>query len=536
MIIAFVENRSIVAWLALVGTVACGSSASPALFVDVKTDLHAGSHFATVRTDVRLASSSETLATQSWTPGADPDLVAGARVATITGLPPGEYAIDVALLDEVGDEVLSRSTRARVSGAFGLTVVLSRSCVRRSCDPGEACFAGACVDEGCHADALDLCPEPPQCRVDADCPAPDACSVGACVEGACFRVFSDDRGLSDGSGVPDDPFLLAEACQLDAVRDRPEAHFRLTADIDLAGYAFEPIPLLRGSVDGAGYAVRGLTIVDARRTALHLIRSVQGGRVSDLRLEDVRLEGHGEVAPLAGSVTDGGVLSNVHVTGDATIHHRVLAGVALRIESSGQILDASFDGVLRNTAERGPDAGYVGGVIESCDGTCRGLLSRGRIENAGWKSGGITHRVGGHLSRCASLMGVAGGSRVGGVVSILSGIVEDCYARGELSGTDLVGGTAAEIWMSTLDSRVTRTYFAGRLTGSAPRGIVGFGAVAVSDCAWDSETTGISEAGGGVGADARALTTAQMQDPSTFPTWSSPWVLEPGAYPSLGIE
>ncbi len=48
--------------------------------------------------------------------------------------------------------------------------------------------------------------------------------------------LTDGGGLfAGGSGAEDDPWLITTAEALDAVRNDPNAHYRLGADIDLSG-------------------------------------------------------------------------------------------------------------------------------------------------------------------------------------------------------------------------------------------------------------------------------------------------------------
>lgn len=67
-----------------------------------------------------------------------------------------------------------------------------------------------------------------------------------------------------GSGTIEDPYLVATAEDLDAVRNDLTAYYLQTADIDLGGYEnWEPIgpdgeTLFSGSYDGQGHTVSGI--------------------------------------------------------------------------------------------------------------------------------------------------------------------------------------------------------------------------------------------------------------------------------------
>ena len=61
---------------------------------------------------------------------------------------------------------------------------------------------------------------------------------------------ADGGGLfAGGSGAEDDPWLITTADALDAVRNDPNAHYRLGADIDLSGEDWTPIGAFRETED-----------------------------------------------------------------------------------------------------------------------------------------------------------------------------------------------------------------------------------------------------------------------------------------------
>ena len=80
--------------------------------------------------------------------------------------------------------------------------------------------------------------------------------------------------FSCGSGTVSDPYIIVTAEQLDAVRNRTNAHYRLNSNINLAPYlasggagyskwgsaGWAPIPSFSGTLNGAGYKITGLWI------------------------------------------------------------------------------------------------------------------------------------------------------------------------------------------------------------------------------------------------------------------------------------
>lgn len=66
--------------------------------------------------------------------------------------------------------------------------------------------------------------------------------------------------FAGGSGTPADPYQIATAAQLDGIRNHLDAHFILTANIDLNGVRFLPIcDDFSGSLDGNGFAISNWT-------------------------------------------------------------------------------------------------------------------------------------------------------------------------------------------------------------------------------------------------------------------------------------
>jgi hypothetical protein len=70
-----------------------------------------------------------------------------------------------------------------------------------------------------------------------------------------------------GAGTVDDPYQIATADQLDEVKNHLDVgvYFKLTADIDLVGYNWQPIGAdsnngFKGNVEGNGFKIKNLTI------------------------------------------------------------------------------------------------------------------------------------------------------------------------------------------------------------------------------------------------------------------------------------
>ncbi|MHC4498556.1 MAG: GLUG motif-containing protein, partial [Planctomycetota bacterium] len=115
---------------------------------------------------------------------------------------------------------------------------------------------------------------------------------------------------------------------------------------------------------------------------------------------------------------------------------------------------------------------------------------------------------------------VVGFFDVGGLVGDNSGTISDSYARGNATGSTRVGGLVGGNWNPWMEGvqydngNIYRSYSVGRPSaGSWVGGLVGITDedTTVSDCFWDTQTSGMSTSAGGTGK-----TTTEMQTESTF--------------------
>ena len=244
----------------------------------------------------------------------------------------------------------------------------------------------------------------------------------------------------------------------------------LTADLDLSGVDFTPIPTFGGTFLGQGHTISGLCLTSAGSTQ-GLFRYIQpGGLVRDLTVK-------GTVAPGGTRSTVGGIVGNnagtlqscaFHgvVQGDATVGgiagynsitgeitgcsvsgsvsgKNITGGIAgrnlgllLKCESSAgvnltrketnvDLMDADAAAILEEQAaaddetyhlldgcfDTGGIVGYSSGVVQSC-------VNRGTVgyPHVGYNTGGIAGRQDGYLSGCINSGTVYGRKDVGGIV------------------------------------------------------------------------------------------------------------------------
>lgn len=109
------------------------------------------------------------------------------------------------------------------------------------------------------------------------------------------------------------------------IRNDLGGSYRLTADIDLAGYSsgdgWEPIgdggsPFI-GTFDGNGYTVRNLTI-DSTANSVGLFGATQGATIANVRLTGANVKGTKSVGALVGWAQDGTTITGSSVAGTVT--------------------------------------------------------------------------------------------------------------------------------------------------------------------------------------------------------------------------
>ena len=189
------EARSRVAPLFLITLVPLvfGCEPEPTLYVELRTNLHAGLEFTSVETEVYPGGGQSSLdlpqiVSDPRSFGLDAPALDGVRVASFPGLLPGNYIVHVILFDASGAEVADGLKLLRFDGTRVVPVVVHRECRGVSCpaegSPTEiACLGGRCVHPGCPEDPS-LCPEP-ECEHDSECESHGP----SCVRGVCLARF-----------------------------------------------------------------------------------------------------------------------------------------------------------------------------------------------------------------------------------------------------------------------------------------------------------------------------------------------------------
>lgn len=216
----------------------------------------------------------------------------------------------------------------------------------------------------------------------------------------------------------------------------------LTADLDLSGSDFTPVPIFQGTFHGNGHTISGLSF-DKKGSKVGLFRTLTASAV----VEDLTVEGTlapqgsaGQAGLLAGenygtvnrcaaqgSVTgqedigglvglngEGGLLSACSSAADVT---GVTNVGGITGQNLGTVENCSNTGNLNTESDQDTPTS-VGGIAGLSRGTIRGCTNSGPVgyQHVGYNMGGIAGMQSGEISNCANTAPIQGRKDVGGIV------------------------------------------------------------------------------------------------------------------------
>lgn len=242
----------------------------------------------------------------------------------------------------------------------------------------------------------------------------------------------------------EDLIRLGKNCALDSWSQGRTV--RLTADLDLSGREFTPIPTFGGTFEGQGHTISGLFIT-SDGSSMGLFRFLQEGAVlRDLNVKGVVSPG-GSAAQVGGiaGVNRGSIQS---CTFDGAVQgESCVGGVAGLNRESGEIAGCSVSGQITGTSATGGVAGKNLGLLLRCGSsasvnTASPDTSRTLQDLA---SGVVAAPLPAEDSEQELDDLLASHSDTGGVAGLSSGVVQSCFNSGEVGYPHVgynVGGVA----------------------------------------------------------------------------------------------
>ena len=169
---------------------------------------------------------------------------------------------------------------------------------------------------------------------------------------------------------------------------------------------------------------------------------------------------------------------------------------------------------------------YTGGLIGHCrETTIDNCYSTGVVNGNSGTGGLIGKNIqNSTISSCYSSVVVNGYNSTGGLISTCyDSTVNNCYSTGTVNGTYYTGGLIGYC----LSSLVNNCYSTGLVNGDVNHDIGGLIAINffsnVTNCFWDTQTSGQTASAGGTGK-----TTAEMKTQSTYTNWDFTTIWEMG--------
>jgi len=293
---------------------------------------------------------------------------------------------------------------------------------------------------------------------------------------------------SGGDGSEQSPYLIAtpqDLNEIDLHMDHRDKCFKLIADIDMSAYSYQKAVMrtfsgggfFKGTFDGNGHVIKNLTI-NAQGNDQYWVglfgRIENPAMIKNLKLENVVITSIGDsVSGLCG-YNDQGTISNCSVS-----------------------VTVSCEGL-----DIGGLCGYNnGGIIVDCY-----AVSNIQTSNSSQNIGGLCGiNAGGQISSSYAISNILGGDECRGIGSLCgrntsSGLIENCYAEGEVKGNINVAGLCGLNFSET----ITKCYSTSKVssTGGYPThigGFCGWNNDTISNSFWDTETSNSTQSDGGTG-------------------------------------
>lgn len=338
--------------------------------------------------------------------------------------------------------------------------------------------------------------------------------------------------FAGGDGTPENPYLIEDAFDLDAVRNNLRAHYQLINDIDLnispfnEGEGWNPIGdsnnRFIGTLDGNGNVIKNLYINRPDKNYQGLFGYGASCKLIDVAIENVDIIGMSSSGGLIGYI-ENSYIDGSHTTG--------------------------------NVVGRGLVGGLVGGVGGTGNSNIYRSYSLCNITGTSYIGGLVGRLYDSRIYECYAAGSVRGTERVGGLVgetigSLRGSDIQNSYAANYVQGNDRVGGLIGNMSgsgiASTRRARIYKSYSTGKVIGSTNVGGLVGARTSSSYCPveqsfWDIEASEKPNSSGGVG-----YTTEQMKSAQTFidANWHieknengvSIWILKDGEYPKLWYE
>jgi len=320
-----------------------------------------------------------------------------------------------------------------------------------------------------------------------------------------------------GQGTELNPYLIYDTCDLGAIWQKPDSHYRMENDIDLSDMTFSTAIVVSfgGTFDGSGYVIRNLNINGGSYLGA-FGRMV--GQVINLGIQDSSITGGDYSRCLGGLCAENykGSINNCYVIGNMAggRYSRNLGGLC-GTNAEGNISYCYTKGNL--THQGHTSFANLGGLCgNNSGGTITNSYSTANVSgeyissNLGGLCGSNTRD--GIITECYSTGSVNGYRYLGGLCgdNWLGGDISNCYARGIVNGDDYIGGLCGRNY----ESSITNCYSTGSVNGdSYLGGFCGYSVNGIFSSCYFLYTSGPSNGNG------KPRTDSELKQQDNFINW-----------------
>ena len=173
----------------------------------------------------------------------------------------------------------------------------------------------------------------------------------------------------------------------------------------------------KGTFDGKGYTITGLTIPTSDNECMGFIGMLDGGTVKNVKFASVSVNGKDDVGTAVGRIISGGIVSGVQVLGGTVSGAKRVGGVVGSIKASGTVSDCTNAAGVTATGRN------AGGIVGSAYYTETGKQM--------------------YITNCVNNGAVTASGVCGGIVSLSAANVSGNTNTAAVKGTE-VGGIVGE--------------------------------------------------------------------------------------------
>ena len=156
-----------------------------------------------------------------------------------------------------------------------------------------------------------------------------------------------------GTGTESDPYLISTESDIAKIHNDLDGYYKLTANIDMADVAFEPIGnenegVFTGTIDGAGYTISNLNINLPDNKYVGFVGYLEG-TIKNLNIVNVDAYGYRYVGGLVGYASSSSAIINSSVSG--------------KVDGKYEIINIQ-----------------VGGIVGKCSGTLNSVTNYADVD------------------------------------------------------------------------------------------------------------------------------------------------------------